>query len=77
MVQTHLHAHDHAHGGHDHADHIHAGHAKGQAGIGSAARHARAASPTVSLLRLSAAERMVGAGVVVAALWGLVAWAMS
>lgn len=73
MVQTQVHAHDHAHPGHDHAVHSHAG----QAGIGSAARHARAASPTLSLLRLSAAERMLGAGVIVAALWGLVAWAMS
>ena len=34
--------------------------------------HARAAAPTLSLLRLSAGTRLVGAAVVLAALWGLV-----
>ena len=31
--------------------------------------HARAAEPTLSLLRLSAAQRLAGAGVVLALLW--------
>jgi hypothetical protein len=36
------------------------------------ALHATAAEPTLSLLRVSALERLVGAGVVLAALWVLV-----
>lgn len=39
--------------------------------------HAHAAAPTASLLRMSAAQRLAGAAVVIAGLWGLVAWAMS
>jgi hypothetical protein len=31
--------------------------------------HARAAAPTLSLLRLSAAQRLAGAGVVLGLLW--------
>jgi hypothetical protein len=38
---------------------------------------ARAASPTASLVRMSAAQRLAGAAVLIAGLWGLVAWAMS
>lgn len=38
---------------------------------GSAA-HATAANPTLSLLRVSALERLVGAGVILAVLWVLV-----
>jgi hypothetical protein len=34
--------------------------------------HASAATPTFSLLRLSAAERLAGSGVVLAGLWLLV-----
>lgn len=33
---------------------------------------ARAQAPTLSLMRLSAAQRLAGAAVLVAALWGLV-----
>ncbi len=36
------------------------------------AAHAMAAAPTVSLLRLSAGQRLVGAGLVLGALWILV-----
>jgi hypothetical protein len=34
--------------------------------------HASAAAPTFSLLRLSAAERLIGSGVILAVLWLLV-----
>jgi hypothetical protein len=34
--------------------------------------HATAEAPTISLLRLSALERLAGAGVVLGVLWGLV-----
>ena len=37
------------------------------------ADHATAATPTVSLLRLSAGQRLVGAAAVIGALWLLVA----
>ena len=36
------------------------------------AAHAKAAAPTLSLLRLSAVERLVGAGAVLGGLWLLV-----
>jgi hypothetical protein len=36
----------------------------------------RAAAPTFSLLRLSASARVGGALLIVAALWGLVYWAL-
>jgi hypothetical protein len=36
------------------------------------AAHATAATPTVSLLRLSAGERLFGAGIVLGGLWLLV-----
>ena len=36
------------------------------------ARHATATAPTVSLLRLSAGERLIGAGVLAGLLWVLV-----
>ncbi|HEX8664004.1 MAG TPA: hypothetical protein VF744_08250 [Beijerinckiaceae bacterium] len=36
------------------------------------ARHATAAAPTVSLLRLSAGQRLIGAGVLAGVLWVLV-----
>jgi hypothetical protein len=36
--------------------------------------HAEAAAPTLSLLRLSAAQRLVGVSVLLAALWALVLW---
>jgi hypothetical protein len=36
------------------------------------ALHAVASAPTVSLLRLSAGQRLIGAGVLAAALWALV-----
>jgi hypothetical protein len=34
--------------------------------------HAEAAEPTLSLLRLSAWQRLVGAGIILGVLWGLV-----
>ena len=37
---------------------------------------ATAATPTLSLLRLSAVERLAGVGVVLGVLWGLVLWVM-
>jgi hypothetical protein len=40
-------------------------------------RHAEAAGPTLSLLRLSAAARLAGAALITAALWGAIAWAWS
>lgn len=48
---------------HEHHHHHHAGHH---------APHAVAAAPTFSLLRLSALERMAGAGLMLAVLWLLV-----
>jgi hypothetical protein len=36
------------------------------------APHATAATPTISLLRLSAGQRMIGAAVLSAAVWALV-----
>ena len=36
--------------------------------------HAEAAAPTLSLLRLSAVQRLAGASVGVVALWALVLW---
>ena len=38
--------------------------------------HAVAAAPTLSLLRASALQRLLGSGVILAALWGLVWLAM-
>jgi hypothetical protein len=40
------------------------------------APHSAAAQPTLSLLRLSAAERLAGTGVILAVLWLLVVWVM-
>ena len=60
--QVHLHSgHDHGPGEHDRRDHTH---------------HAAAQRPTLSLLRLSAAERLAGAGVLITALWLAVLWAV-
>jgi hypothetical protein len=42
---------------------------------GRSVAHAVAEAPTVSLLRLSAAQRLFGAGLVAAALW-LALWAV-
>ena len=42
----------------------------------SHAQHATADAPTVSLLRLSALQRLAGAGLVLAALWAAVIAAM-
>jgi hypothetical protein len=39
--------------------------------------HATAAPPTLSLLRLSAAQRLAGAAVVLAVLWLLVLWVLT
>jgi hypothetical protein len=39
--------------------------------------HASAAAPTFSLLRLSAAERLAGSGVVLVGLWVLVLWVLA
>ncbi|MBN9064234.1 MAG: hypothetical protein J0H41_17645 [Rhizobiales bacterium] len=39
-------------------------------------RRAFADQPTLSLLRLSAAQRLLGAGVALAALWAAAWWAM-
>jgi hypothetical protein len=39
-------------------------------------RHAVAAEPGFSLLRLSAAERLAGAGLIAGLLWLLVWWAL-
>lgn len=39
--------------------------------------HASPTSPTVSLLRMSAAQRVAGASVVLGMLWAAVAWALS
>jgi hypothetical protein len=36
------------------------------------ARHATPAAPTISLLRLSAGQRLIGAGALAGVLWGLV-----
>ena len=39
---------------------------------GRPALHAQAAGPTLSLLRLSAGQRLIGVGIVLGALWALV-----
>jgi hypothetical protein len=39
--------------------------------------HAEAAAPTLSLLRLSALERLTASGVVLGVLWTLVYWVMA
>jgi hypothetical protein len=57
---SHHHDHDHGHGHHHH----HPGHAHPPATV----------SP--SILRLSALERIAAVGVMIAALWGAVFWAM-
>ncbi|MDH7799801.1 MULTISPECIES: hypothetical protein [unclassified Beijerinckia] len=59
----HGHSHEHAH------DHAH------EAAV-LAPVHARAAIPGFSLLRLSAGQRLAGAGLIVIALWAAVFWAL-
>ena len=59
---VHDHVHEHAHHGHDHGP--------------EAAPHAVAAIPTLSLLRMSLCERIGWAGLVIAAIWAGVFWAM-
>jgi hypothetical protein len=54
--------HGHHHHGHDGRDHGH-----------RHAGHAIALQPTLSLLRLSVAQRLAGAAVLIAALWAAVA----
>jgi hypothetical protein len=56
---------DHSHPHHEHS-HSHA------AGIAAVPTHV----PGLSLLRLSAVERLAGVGVVIAALWAAVYWAL-
>ena len=61
----HAHEHDHAHGP---ASHDHHGHAHDPAAV---------VAPGPSLLRMSAFDRLLGAGVLSALLWAAVKWAMS
>jgi ABC-type nickel/cobalt efflux system permease component RcnA len=68
--------HDHHHSAsHDH-NHAH-GHSHVHGHSGAAAPVlARPAVPGFSLLRLSAGQRLAGAGLIVLALWGAVFWAL-
>ena len=60
----HGHEHEHEHGhGHDHHGHAH--------------DPAAVAAPGPSLLRMSALDRLLGAGVLSALIWAAVKWAMS
>ncbi|GEM_PF-1902633 len=61
-AHDHGHVHDHSHHGHDHGPEV--------------APHAVAAIPTLSLLRMSLWERIGWAGLVIAAIWAGVFWAM-
>jgi hypothetical protein len=56
--------HDHSH---DHDGHAHA----------ASASAVRRADPGFSLLRLSALQRLAGAGVIIALLWLAVLWALN
>lgn len=76
-LARHQHDHKNEHG-HAHAHADHAGH--GHAHAASAHDHAstaRRADPGVSLLRMSSAQRLAVAGVLVAAIWLGVFWAWS
>jgi hypothetical protein len=42
----------------------------------AAHRHATPQAPSLSLLRMSAAERLAGVAVLLAAMWALVFWAV-
>jgi hypothetical protein len=69
----HAHAHDHGHA-HDHThphDHAHEAHSHGHASV------ARRAEPGLSLLRMSALQRLAIALALVAAIWLGVGWAWS
>ncbi|MGL4496037.1 MAG: hypothetical protein ACRCUX_09490 [Beijerinckiaceae bacterium] len=57
----HTHGHTHAHAAHDH------GHGKA---------HGKPEPVRFSLLRLSAGERVTGAGLILLVLWGIVAWGL-
>jgi hypothetical protein len=77
-------AHDHAAHAHGHAgpDHDHAGHAPHRHGpdpatIPLGARHAHAAAPSLSLLRLSLGIRLAVALTLSVLIWAGVAWALS
>ena len=74
MSQPVPHAHDHSHDhGHSHGhDHAHHEHDHGP----EAAPHAVAALPSISLLRMSLGQRIGWAGLVIAAIWAGVFWAM-
>jgi ABC-type Zn2+ transport system substrate-binding protein/surface adhesin len=72
-AHAHNHEHDHAHGhahGHAHHDHAHHDHAHDPA---PASSHA----PGLSLIRMSAAQRLTGAGALAALLWLGVFWALT
>jgi hypothetical protein len=56
--------HDHHHHGHSHHHHHHAGHTHPPAVV------------SLSILRLSAAERLMAVSVLIAALWAAVYWVM-
>ena len=57
---------------HDHQDHSHDhGHAHPAAAV------VRRADPGFSLLRLSALQRLAGAGVIIALLWLALLWALN
>lgn len=68
-------AHRHPRDGHDHHGHDHDGHAHVHGGA-RAPRRPVAVTPGLSLLRMSAAERLIGVAVALAVLWSLVFWAL-
>ena len=70
--------HDHRHHHHHHHDHDHAHHTHGHDDHhGHAHDPAAVVAPGPSLLRMSALERLAGAGVLSGLIWLGVKWAMS
>lgn len=71
------HDHRHHHPGHDHAHHAH-GRSHGDADHhGHAHDPSAVVAPGPSLLRMSALERLAGAGLISALIWLGVKWAMA
>lgn len=60
-----------------HDDHNHPHDHHGHAHAAPAVAVARRADPGFSLLRLSALQRLAGAGVIIAVLWLAVLWALN
>jgi hypothetical protein len=84
-AHDHAHAHlhegqahfDHVHFGHVHADHVHVDHVLADHAGDPAWRPAPAPENALSLLRMSAGQRLAGAGALCALLWLGVVWALT